>query len=421
MLIASALYRRFGEFCYFPETSQVDLDVTLSSVSGRFQPVQFLYDRIDVNSALLVGAFVAVLLLSSQSASSMLSYLLCLAMLVRFQDWRDIVHCPMVWPVLAILLYLPLTSFWSDAFSWRGLFSQLVRALLTFSFVVAFAECQLRGVLQKWLFVALAGAGSGVALLCIVLFYIDPPHDGRLNGLGQLDTQVVAGLVFSFATLAVLHTAFSGRSQSLWLTIVLLTPLVTAVWLTGSRNALMSLVLGTVVLVAAHSQPTVKRFLWTVLPIFVAVVVGVGLAWSYPELRELVFPRGDSFRLLIWEQTWLRLQDSPWIGMGILSSDDIQMGDIRFHHPHNLYLSVAFQGGLVGLALFGWLLLRVLREFRLAYQHNDVKFALAVLGLALPAYALDGHELLDKIGDTWFLIWLPVAIALGMRWHSVYR
>ena len=107
--------------------------------------------------------------------------------------------------------------------------------------------------------------------------------------------------------------------------------------------------------------------------------------------------------------------------MGILTSDDIQTEAIRFHHPHNLYLSVAYQSGLLGLLVFAWLILRVLREFQRSYSHPDVKFGLGILGLALPAYALDGHELLDKIGDTWFLIWLPVAIALGMRWHASYR
>ena len=383
--------------------------------------MQISYDRIVVNSALLVAAFVAVLLLSSQSASSMVSYVLCLLMLVRFNDWRDVLTCPMVWPVLAVLLFLAFSSLWSADFNWRGFASQLTRALLTFCFVIAFAECQLRGVLQRWLFIALGFAGAGVALLCIVLFYLEPPLDGRLNGLGQLDTQVVAGLVFGFAALAVLHGAITADSRRVWLTALLLVPLVSAVWLTGSRNALLSFLLGTTVLLFAHWQPSARRFLWTVAPVFLIAILGVALAWWQPEIRELVFPRGDSFRLLIWERTLSAIQESPWFGLGILTSDDIVMGEIRFHHPHNLYLSVAHQGGLVGLLLFGWLLLRVVREFLRSYQHSDVKFGLAVLGLALPAYALDGHELLDKIGDTWFLIWLPVAIALAMRWHSTYR
>jgi len=351
----------------------------------------------------------------------MVSYLLCLTMLVRIADWKDVRDCPMVWPILAVLCYLFLTSFWSDPFTWRGAFSQAVRALLTFCFVVAFAECQLRGELQKWLFTALAWAGASVALACIALFLFDPPADGRLNGLGQLDTQVVAGLVFGFAALTVLHTSQADNPRPVWLTVLLLMPLVCAVWMTGSRNALIAMLLGATVLVSAHRQPTTGRFLAVVGAVSSVVFGLVALAWFVPELRETVFPRGDSFRLLIWEQTLSRIQESPWFGLGILTTDDVVTRTIEFHHPHNLYLSVAFQGGILAVLLFGWLLIRVLRELLLAYDQGDAKFALGVLGLALPAYMLDGHELLDKISDTWFLVWLPVAIALGTRWHPTYR
>ncbi len=368
-----------------------------------------------------MAAFLAVLLLSSQSASSMVSYVLCLAMLVRFKDWRDVFECPMVWPILAVLLYLFSTSFWSDGLTPREVFSQAVRVLLTFSFVVAFAECQLRGVLQQWLFTALAWAGACVALVCIALFLYDPPSDGRLNGLGQLDTQVVAGLVFGFAALAVLHTSFTGNSRSIWLTVLLLVPLVAAVWLTGSRNAILSLLLGFSVLAVAHLRSTVRSFVLILIPIVIVVGAIIAVGWMVPELREWFFPRGDSFRLVIWDQTLQRLQESPWFGLGILSSDDLLVNGAQFHHPHNLYLSVAYQGGLVGLLLFCWLLIRVVRELLASFGQVDAKFGLGVLGLALPAYALDGHELLDKIGDTWFLVWLPVAIGLGMRWHPSYR
>jgi hypothetical protein len=70
--------------------------------------------------------------------------------------------------------------------------------------------------------------------------------------------------------------------------------------------------------------------------------------------------------------------------------------------------------------LFLWLLSRTLRELARHFDESDAKLALGVLALALPSYLLDGNELLDKVGDTWFLIWLPVALALGLRWHN-YR
>lgn len=370
---------------------------------------------------LLVAVFLAVLLLSSQSAASIASYLLSAAMLFSVRSWSDVFRCPMIWPILALLVYLPLTSFWSSEFSWRGLSSQLTRALLTFAFVVAYAECQLRGVLQTWLHAALAVAGAAVATLCIGLFIVEAPADGRLNGLGQLDTQVVAGTIFGVAALAVVHVAIVYQRWPLIVYALLLAPLVSAVWLTGSRAAVVALCYGMVVLLAVHFVKSRARLTSGLLLLAVVICGSIAIAWLVGDLRELVFPRGDSFRLLIWSESLTRVAVSPWIGLGILTSDDIVMGDIVFHHPHSLYISVLVQGGVLGLLLFVWLLVRVVRELYRALEEPDAKFALAVLGLALPAYLLDGHELLDKVSDTWFLIWLPVAIALGVRWHSPYR
>ncbi len=171
-----------------------------------------VFDRIKVNAWLIIGCFVAVLLLSSQSAASLLTYVLGIAMLVRLREWDDVFRCPMVWPLLAILVYLPLTALWSEPFAARGLFSQVVRTLLTFTFVVAVAECQLRGEVQAGLARALGLVGSAVAVISIVVFVLQPPWDGRLNGLGQLNTHVVAALVFGCTMVLVVHSLLLGGS-----------------------------------------------------------------------------------------------------------------------------------------------------------------------------------------------------------------
>jgi len=113
--------------------------------------VHTLPDRIAINSGLLVASFLAVLLLSSQSAASLVFYLLCISMLISVREWKDVFQCPMVWPIAAVLSYLALSSLWSEDFTGRDFFSQITRALLTFTFVVAVAECQLRGAMQKHL------------------------------------------------------------------------------------------------------------------------------------------------------------------------------------------------------------------------------------------------------------------------------
>ena len=384
--------------------------------------MNFPIDRIQINSTLLVGSFLAVLLLSSQSAASMVTYVLCLVMLARIWQWNDVFRCPMVWPIAALLLYLPLSAFWSTPFDWRDLGSQLIRALLTFTFVVAFAECQLRGKVQAGLGQVLGAVGALVAVLTLVLFMVEAPEDGRLNGLGQLDTPVVAALVFGATFVFVVHGLFLTEHRG-WrvLGLVCLIPLGVAVAWSDSRNAWVSVSFGALVMVLAHVSPSRRQFaIWVML----LACVGLSVIYWVANTEELVgslLPRGDSFRPLIWQATLDRVQETPWLGLGILTEDDVVTTKHTFAHPHNLYLSVLFQGGIVGLGLFVWLLLRTLRETWLNFNHPDAKLALGTLALALPSYLLDGHELLDKVSDTWFLIRMPVALTLGLRWHAGAR
>ena len=105
-------------------------------------------DRITIHSALIVGTFLSVLLLSSQSGASFVTYVLSAAMLISIREWNDVRHSPMIWPIVLLLIYLPLTSFWSQGFSWSEFASQAGRALLTLSFVIAFAECQLLSLIH---------------------------------------------------------------------------------------------------------------------------------------------------------------------------------------------------------------------------------------------------------------------------------
>jgi len=90
--------------------------------------------------------------------------------------------------------------------------------------------------------------------------------------------------------------------------------------------------------------------------------------------------------------------------------------NVEFLHPHNLYLAVTYQGGLLGLALLVGMIVVLFSELIRNYDVADAKLALGVLSIAVPAYFLDGHELIDKIGSTWFLLWMPAAVALGLRW-----
>ena len=140
------------------------------------------------------------------------------------------------------------------------------------------------------------------------------------------------------------------------------------------------------------------------------------VASNTPALGEVFFPRGDSHRFVIWQQAIERIGDNWVWGLGILTDDNQMIGNIEILHSHSLYLSLVHQSGAIGLVLFSLVLIQAFSVLLRNYANDDAKLSLSMLAMALSAYVLDGHELVDKVGSSWFLIWFPVGIAVGLQW-----
>ena len=380
---------------------------------------QVFGDRIQWMSVLIVLCFLSVLLLRSQSAASYPTYVLSLFMLATFPKWRDVFRLHLVRLICALLIWLCLSVFWSDPFEWRAAISVWTRALLVFFFVVAMAECQLRGQLQRWMGVALTVVGAGVVLVALANFYATDPADGRLNGLGQLDTHVVAALIYGVILLFVLRTATMFDSRGIKAAALLVALIIAyAVFLSDSRNAWVSVTLGVVAYGLAYRAADWRQFVVTLVGMGILMgILVVALAFG-DATAQMILPRGSSFRPEIWGET-LRLileNDALLLGRGILTSDDVMAGGVLMPHAHNIYLALVHQGGLVALGLYIAVLasaiINMFRNFDLA----DARLGASILIVATFSHLLDGHELIDKVGDTWLLVWMPVGLALGMSW-----
>lgn len=379
----------------------------------------FLRDRITWLAILIVCCFVAVLLLPSQSRASYPTYILALVMLLSLSAWRDVFQVTLMRWIVALLAWLSLSVFWSEPFVLREAVSIWTRTVLLLVFVAAAAECQLRGQLQRWMSTALTSVGCLAVVASLVNFYVSDPADGRLNGLGQLDTHVVAALVYGTMVLFVWRAAQStsnGLLRIAALAIALL--MVWAVYLSDSRNAWVSLAIGLAVFGVALRCKDVRQFMTAVISVGVLGGVVLIILTVNETTRELLLPRGDSFRFTIWASTFEAiLQDSLVIGRGILTADDLMVGGITFFHPHNMYLALVHQGGLIALLLFAVVVVLALTQLLQNYDSPEAKLMLGVLALALSAYLLDGHELVDKVGDNWLLFWFPLGVALGFAWR----
>lgn len=379
-------------------------------------------DRISLSEWMVVACFIGLFAFDSQSAASYPCYALSILMLVYTREWNDVFKDWLVLLIFLLITYLSLSALWSLPFEARSMLTYGVRGALVFLFVVAFAECQMRNRLRSRLSGVLAGVGGVVAFLAVVRFFLDPPDDGRLAGFGQLDSPVVAALVY--AAVAVMAVSEVGKRPGLMFRFAYLTAalvLTLAVYYSDSRGALGGLLCGLSVYLLARWSPSVREFVSTVLLLALVAAASILALSSDDGFRSVLFPRGDSFRIEIWNTTLDRVfSESAVFGMGIATDDDVVVGGLRFLHPHSLYISVLYQGGLLAFALFVAMVLFVVRTLLVHFAHQDAKLALGLLGLALSAYFLDGHELVDKISDTWVLFWLPVSIAVGLRWqHSL--
>ena len=375
--------------------------------------------RVPISATLMIVALAALFVLTSQSGASIATYLLAAIMFAGAARWRGLLLDWGLLLVVALLLYMALTSLWSTPWDGRGALGQLVRAVLVFAFVVSIAECMQVDWFRRRMAVALAIVGALAALAAIAAFIVLAPEDERLNGLGQLDTHVTAAMVYAVAGLAglawLLEAPRAGAAR--WWVGGAVAVLAAAIALTSSRNAMAGGAFAIACLVLSHRVASVRRFLAAALAC--AALLGGALALAYvavPGADALILPRGDSFRPGIWAHYWRRLaEDGLWFGLGVLTDDDAVVAGWPVQHPHSLYLAVAWQGGLAALALTMAVVAMTLRTLLRHYDEATSKLALAIWALALPAYLLDGYELLDKIGWTWLLFWLPVAIGLGLR------
>ncbi|MCY3821681.1 MAG: O-antigen ligase family protein [Gammaproteobacteria bacterium] len=371
--------------------------------------------RVPISAALLVFSFASVFVLTSQTGSSIPTYLLAILTLAACRRWAGLWLDWTFLCAVALIGYLAASSFWSDGFDARDTFSRWARALVLVSFVVAAAE----GFRTDWFFrrltLAIALFAGAAAAVALVRFFVFPPDDGRLGGLGQLECQVCAALIFGVALLCTLYWVFEAPSLR-WRALAALNALclLSAVVLTDSRNAWVAVPFAGIVYLVSRRSKSATAFAVIVIAIAAVSLAMVGGLLASPA-SEFLLPRGDSFRPAIWGEILSRaLVGSPWLGNGVLTGDDVLIGCYLMVHPHNMYLAVLFQGGLVAVALFAAVLALSIRTLLLNFPREEAKLALGIYALALPAYLLDGHELLTRIGWTWLLVWLPVAISVAL-------
>lgn len=252
---------------------------------------------------------------------------------------------------------------------WKAFYIEPVLLFLVLS--LAYKKKQITTL--RPLFFALILSGFVTSLLAIYQHYTGwlVPHAfwanrdtyrvtawyGFPNGVGLFLGPIVMVAVY------LVKQWFSERSNKylLILPILAIPTTLLAILYAKSTGALVGIAGAIGLLLLLHKK--------TRLPAIIVGIIGLYSLLSFSALsplKEEVFfqDRSGQIRLSMWQDTWNLLQDHPIRGAGLASYTEViepyhtrvnREGIEIFHHPHNIFLTLWVNTGIIGL--FGFLLI----------------------------------------------------------------
>lgn len=312
---------------------------------------------------------------------------------------------PTILALLLLCAWLLASLTWSTSDdNLSGLSKRPFYVLLLF---VGLAFVVQRNERRVWNILRLSTAlGALAALVSLVQFFIAPPVTMRLIGTGALSNSLLTSHVLGFLCTFWLASWLADSEKRGWVALLMLVPLFAALLATGSRTPILGLA-------------TVVVFMLAFAPRRAGLFLACGALAALASLflaPDLLLQRGLSFRPELWVDALRQAGEHPIIGYGYDTrfTFDIPVIGGLLSDPHNVELAVLLELGAVGLFL--WLVMygsafqRCLRHRR--EQPFQVASALLVYGLA--AGMTEGSSFLSRPNESWFIIWIPLAVVVAL-------
>jgi O-antigen ligase len=314
---------------------------------------------------------------------------------------------------LALVLWSGLTLIWGEGDPLRTL-RFLVSTVATACFVwAAWQVLVLPGIhrrLATWVI------GAGAANAAFVLLFNAPAllRGDRILGWGVTRQPILGGSVMAVACLTAIarlspdwpqDNVSRGSRKMVSRTALVAAIVVMAGFILAmqSRGVLVGFTGGTLLL-------GWMIWRWRIL----LTIPAFYLALAPPEVRDradqMLLARGTSHRPEIWAAAWHQILRRPIFGHGLAAN--LPIGPTGF--PHDLYLSLLFYSGAAGLLLFA--ALGVVVTLRLVWAPlGPVRaWGMGLWANALLAGLTDFGQITKGPGPLWFILWLPVVLALSL-------
>ena len=201
-------------------------------------------------------------------------------------------------------------------------------------------------------------------------------------------------------------------STRLLTTGIVLFTIITALIFAKSTGAIIGVAAGLIVYALVKKQTRV----WTLLLLFIGSISFMILPMHNPIKQELLLQdRSGQIRISMWSEAIELLKDNPIKGTGLASYDKKiepyhttvnNEGIEIFHHPHNIFLTMWANIGIVGL--LGFVLLIIWFIFQ-SYKTKQAHLLLPILATVLVMGLVDSPYIKNDLAILfWFLLSLPI-------------
>ncbi len=329
-------------------------------------------------------------------------------------DWRDVKD---IWNVPIVRLAALYAAIGISSFFWRE--------QLTLVFFEDFADFINVGMMfvvgvallakhPAWInvaFITLGIVAVASFLLALPIYWDALAAGERFRGLSDGRNAIRIGSIFGVAAIGMTFIVAPGTSELrvrlLWYGLAVLA--VISVWLTGSRGPLLALAFSFFVGFLLRSPiASLQAVLGTVAIVIV-------LAMSDFIDPTMLFKRGDSHRLALWQEGLSVAFERPWFGHGF--GTIFKLGDeagIKTAIPHNIIISHMLIGGLFWLGAFIALTGEALREAWRQHRSGHSGYFILLL-FSIGCLMTNYHTLVTNLSVEWLIFWTPVAVLAAQQ------
>jgi O-antigen ligase len=301
-------------------------------------------------------------------------------------------------------------------------------------YVVAASCCQVDPTFSARALRMLALGGAALAVMSVVRLaeivlrspgIIDVLREtyGGLRISPQIPDYIAAGSYFALCWLVALGIAMASAPRG-WVWLAAGLPLILGLYLTGSRSVIVAAFAGLVVLIGTVVR---RKATGVRLVVVVAIIAVVGMVAGYSRVVGRDMAGENARQSLVIRSELLRaglrvIATRPLFGVGLdrfyLSAGAVATPELNAlwpgrKNPHNDFIRVGAELGLVGLALFLWILTAsATRIWRALRRTGDVRLAGLSGGLvAFLVTSLFSNPLMLR--EVSYLFWIALGLAVG--------